>query len=64
MGYIVTAGYVTVQTAVGEGRAWVDVPRGAELPGDVPQEEIDRLAAAGHIEQSEPKPAKRAPAKK
>jgi len=62
MAYIVTAGYVTVQTAVPGGRAWVDLPRGAQLPGDVPQEEVDRLLKSGHIEAtaSAPKPAKRA----
>lgn len=49
MGYIVTAGYVTVQTAVPGGRAWIDIPRGSALPDDVPDEERDRLLALGHI---------------
>jgi hypothetical protein len=42
-GYVVTAGYVTVETAVPGGRAEVDVPRGAALPDDVPAEQRDLL---------------------
>jgi hypothetical protein len=57
MTYIVTAGYVTVPTAVPGGRAWVDIPRGAEVPGDVPDEDIQRLLSLGHIqERPEPEP--------
>jgi hypothetical protein len=40
--YVVTAGYVTVQTErPGGGRAAIDIPRGQTLPADVPQEQID-----------------------
>jgi hypothetical protein len=40
--YVVTAGYVTVETErSGGGRAAIDVPRGQLLPADVPQEQID-----------------------
>lgn len=50
MRYIVRAGYVTVTTAVGVGRAAIDIPRGECVPGDVPAEEIRQLLARGHIE--------------
>ena len=50
MAYVVTSGYVTVETAVGAGRAHVDIPRGAVLPGDVPAEQVDTLLRLGHIE--------------
>jgi len=50
MDYRVTAGYVTVETAVPGGRASVDVGRGQLLPGDVPDEQRELLLAAGHIE--------------
>jgi hypothetical protein len=59
MTYIVTAGYVTVETAVAGGRARIDVPRGAELPSDVPAEEVESLARLGHIEEIEAKPARK-----
>lgn len=49
--HVVTAGYVTVITAVEGGRAYVDIPRGAALPADVPQEDVARLLALGHIEE-------------
>lgn len=40
--YVVTAGYVTVETALPSGgRAAIDVPRGQLLPADVPQAQID-----------------------
>jgi hypothetical protein len=40
--YVVTAGYVTVETErPGGGRAAIDVPRGQILPGDVSQEQIN-----------------------
>lgn len=40
--YVVTAGYVTVETErPGGGRALVDVARGTILPADVPQEQIE-----------------------
>ncbi|MEO3922704.1 hypothetical protein ABGB07_02295 [Micromonosporaceae bacterium B7E4] len=57
-GYVVTAGYVTVETAVPGGRAAVDIPRGAELPDDVPDEQRAALLTQGHIEpaRAEPEP--------
>jgi hypothetical protein len=45
----VTAGYVTVETAVAGGRANVDVPRGSLLPPDVPQAQIDHELSLGTI---------------
>lgn len=48
-GYVVTAGYVSVETAVPGGRAEIDLPRGAALPDDVPAEQRDRLLRAGAI---------------
>lgn len=56
MDYVVKAGYVTVETNVGPGRARVDIPRGAPLPGDVPQEDVDRLLRADAIEANEQEP--------
>ncbi|SBT63931.1 hypothetical protein GA0070622_0899 [Micromonospora sediminicola] len=47
--YVVTAGYVTVETQVGAGRALVDVPHGAPLPDDVSDEQRQRLLDAGAI---------------
>lgn len=47
--YVVTAVFVTAETNVGPGRAQVDFPRGADLPGDVPKEQIDRLLGLGLI---------------
>lgn len=56
-GYVVTAGYVTVETAVpGGGRAMVDIPRGAPLPDDVPAEQRDTLLARGAIAAVEGEP--------
>lgn len=53
--YRVTAGYVTATTAVpGGGRASIDIPRGAQLPGDVPAEEVERLLRLGYIEPAMP----------
>ena len=49
MGYVVTAGYVTVETAVPGGRARIDIPAGQPLPGDVAAEDAERLLALGHI---------------
>jgi hypothetical protein len=49
--YIVVAGYVTAPTAVPGGRAWIDIPRGTQLPGDVPAEVVETLLARGAIEQ-------------
>lgn len=69
MTYRVTAGYVTVTTAVGPGRALIDIPRGEHVPGDVPAEEIERLLTLGHVaavpadepaEEPSPRPRKRA----
>jgi len=54
--YRVTAGYVTVETAVPGGRAQIDIPRGADLPGDVPAEQVDHLLRTGAIEAVEPAP--------
>lgn len=48
-GYQVTAGYVTVQTSVGAGRAYIDVLRGAVLPADVDDETIAVLLQSGAI---------------
>ena len=47
--YTVTVGYVTVETAVPGGRAAIDIPRGATLPTDVPDEQVANLLALGHI---------------
>lgn len=49
MGYVVTAGFVTVETAVPGGRAQVDIPRGAPLPADVPAETVATLLARGDV---------------
>lgn len=57
--YRVTAGYVTVETAVEGGRAQVDIPRGALLPEDVPQERVTALLGLGHIGLAESKPARK-----
>lgn len=64
MSWVVTAGYVTVETAVSGGRAQVDIPRGAPLPDDVPAEQRARLLELGqvaevtveHVEPAEPAP--------
>jgi hypothetical protein len=48
--YRVAAPYVTVETAVEGGRANIDIPRGALLPDDVPQEQFDRLLDRGDVE--------------
>src|SRR5699024_10203096 len=50
MAHRVTAGYVTVETAVPGGRAQVDIPRGADLPPDVRREQVETLLQVGHIE--------------
>lgn len=57
--YRVTAGYVTVETAVEGGRAQVDIPRGALLPEDVPQEQVTALLGLGHIKLAESKPVRK-----
>ncbi|TDE02841.1 hypothetical protein [Jiangella asiatica] len=64
MAYRVTAGYVTVETQVRENgaRAYIDIRRGAELPGDVPAAQVATLLRQGDIE--EVKPARKAAAKK
>jgi len=53
MAYRVTAGYVTVETKINErgSRAQVDIPRGADLPGDVPREQVETLLRLGRIEE-------------
>lgn len=51
MGHKVTHGYVTVPTAVaGGGVAYIDIPRGAVLPDDVPAEHLATLLERGHVE--------------
>jgi len=50
MGFVVTAGYVTVETAVPGGRAAIDIPRGTALPADVPAEQVKVLLDRGDIE--------------
>lgn len=60
MAYTVTAGYVTVQTRLDKGRAYVDIPRGARLPEDVPAEEVDWLLRSkqiAHADAAEPEDA-------
>lgn len=52
MAYRVIAGYATVQTKLDKGRAYIDIPRGAELPSDVPAEEVEWLLRSGQIEES------------
>jgi hypothetical protein len=47
--YRVTDGYVTVETAVGPGRAQVDILRGARVPDDVPAEQVAGLLRDGRI---------------
>ena len=65
MTHIVKAGYVTVTTTVGAGRAAIDIPRGETVPGDVPAEEIERLLAHGHIVAVDPPaPTPAAPARR
>lgn len=56
MADVVLAGYVTVETAVPGGRAWVDVPRGSMLPDDVPYELLAQLRAAGKVGRADPPP--------
>lgn len=50
--YRVTAGYVTVETTVNDagGRAHIDIPRGDDLPADVPPAEVQALLRRGVIE--------------
>lgn len=62
MTYVVTAGYVTVETAVPGGRARVDIRRGQPLPDDVPAEDLHRVLAAGQAEPADPAPAPAVPA--
>lgn len=51
MAYVVTAGRVSAETQVAEegGRAVIDFHRGSVLPDDVPDEQVQRFLAAGHI---------------
>lgn len=49
MGYEVTAGFVTVTTAVSGGRAAVDVAKGQLLPADVPDAEVQTLLDRGDV---------------
>lgn len=53
-GYVVAAGYVTVETAVPGGRARVDIRQGARLPEDVAQEDLDRCVRLGQIKPDDP----------
>lgn len=57
--YVVTAGYVTVETELpGGGRAHVDVRRGELLPDDVPDAQVEHELGLRTIEAvDEPKPA-------
>ena len=70
MSYRVKSGFVTVETQVNDrgARAGVDVPRGADLPSDVPAEQVTELLRLGRIEVVEPvrvsEPAKKVAAKK
>lgn len=48
--YRVVAGYVTVETHVGPGRARIDIRGGELLPMDVPQLEVEALLRTGDIE--------------
>lgn len=56
MSYRVTAGYVTVETAVPGGRAAVDIPRGDVLPADVPDERVRTLIDLGQVASAEQSP--------
>ena len=64
--YVVTAGYVTVETErPGGGRAAVDIPRGQILPADVPQAQIDwelRLRTIEPVGETKPTEAPALPA--
>lgn len=53
---VVKAGTVTVLTQVGAGKAWVDLPQGSAVPGDLSDEERERLLASGAIGRSDGKP--------
>lgn len=57
--YRVVAGSVPAETQIEGGRAIIDHPRGAVLPSDVPEEQVQRLLAFGHIEleAADPEPA-------
>lgn len=57
--YRVVAGSVPAETQIEGGRAIIDHPRGAVLPSDVPEEQVQRLLAFGHIEleTADPEPA-------
>lgn len=57
--YRVVAGSVPAETQIEGGRAIIDHPRGAVLPSDVPEEQVQRLLAFGHIELevADPEPA-------
>jgi hypothetical protein len=46
---VVQAGFVTVLTQVGAGRAYVDVPQGEVLPADVSDEDRNRFVASGAV---------------
>lgn len=56
MSYTVVAGYVTVQTKLEKGRAYIDIPRGDVVPADVPEAETEWLLRLGYIEETDPKP--------
>lgn len=57
--YRVVAGSVPAETQIEGGRAIIDHPRGAVLPSDVPEEQVQRLLTFGHIEHvaADPEPA-------
>ncbi len=50
MAYRVVAGRVSAETQVGAGRATIDFARGSVLPDDVPDEQLQRFLALGHVE--------------
>jgi hypothetical protein len=61
MGYRVVDGRIEVTTAVPGGRATVDLFAGADVPDDVPEEQLAALLATGRIE-PEPTEAEAEPA--
>jgi hypothetical protein len=52
MTYVVTAGFVSAETQVTKagGRAVLDFPRGAVLPDDVPDEQLQGFLRGGLVE--------------
>lgn len=56
MSLIVTADSVTVETSVGPGRARVDFFRGQTLPGDLTEEDRERVLRLGQAVQVDDSP--------